>query len=74
MDRLRVKYGLSDAEPSREQARLWVSRTRQFMREGVEAEEAGRRAARGVFHSYGQFEYRAEADTIYDLLQAIERE
>jgi len=71
MHKLRIKYGLEFSEPTEEQARRWAIRTRELIRTGVAPEPAGDKAAREIFRTYQTRFYKAEADTIYDLLNEI---
>lgn len=70
---LRVKYGTAPGEPTENQARAWYQRTQDLRAQGVEAEEAGRRAARETFPTCGQYVYKREADTIFDLIASMRR-
>lgn len=68
---LRVKYGLSQQEPTSSQARQWGKRTRDYINGGLDPNVAGDKAARELFSSYNKYRYFAEGDTIHDLLRRL---
>lgn len=69
---LRIKYKLRDV-PSEEQAAGWAELTEQLVREGVDPDEAGQRAADQLFNTVPNLVLKAEADTIEALLEKAKR-
>jgi hypothetical protein len=65
---LRIKYGLSD-DPSSEAIKAWAKAVEALLGEGVPSEDAGRRAAVGVFGELEGILYFSEADTLEALLR-----
>lgn len=66
---LRIKYGL-DHQPTPEQVGSWVALTEHYILSGETSEQAGIRAAKVVFPSFGTNVLRSQADTIEALLYA----
>jgi hypothetical protein len=64
---LMIKYGLP-AGPSQAQSDQWVQLVDALVRQGLTAEDAGRRAARQIFSGFETRVYASEADTITSLL------
>jgi hypothetical protein len=69
---LRIKYKLREV-PTREQAAEWAALVEGFLREGVEPEKAGRRAADQLFEIVPNLVLKAEADTIEALLDQAKK-
>ena len=70
--RLRIKYKLRTV-PTEEEARAWAALVEHYRGEGVEAEEAGRKAAGLLFEIVDNLVLKAEADTIESLLDQARR-
>ncbi len=64
---LRIKYKLRQV-PIEEEAHRWAALADRYAREGLEPEEAGRRAADELFEIVPNLVLKAEADTIEALL------
>jgi hypothetical protein len=65
--RLRIKYGLNNY-PTDAQIAEWLSSTAAFIDRGMDAEDAGRRAALEAFGELDAVLLFSEADTIAALL------
>ena len=68
---LKIKFGLG-RDPSDSQAQRWAELTRNYIRQGLEREAAGHRAAKELFTDYQAHFYASEADTLEALLRAAE--
>jgi hypothetical protein len=64
---LRIKYKLRQV-PTKEEAHRWAALADSYAREGLDPEEAGRRAADELFEIVPNLVLKAEADTIEALL------
>ncbi|MFD1787581.1 hypothetical protein ACFSC3_08355 [Sphingomonas floccifaciens] len=64
---LRIKYRLRQV-PTEEEAHRWAALADSYAREGLDPEEAGRRAADELFEIVPNLVLKAEADTIEALL------
>lgn len=64
---LRIKYGLPE-EPDDETIRDWATHAKTLIRQGEEAEIAGRKAAFAYFNGVDTVLMLSEADTIESLL------
>jgi len=64
---LKIKYGLLNS-PSEDKIKLWREKTESYISTGINAEEAGTKAAQAVFPDYESIKYAAQADTITALL------
>lgn len=69
---LRIKYKLSEV-PTDEQAVEWAALVEQYKREGLDAENAGYRAADALFEIVQNLILKAEADTIEALLEQAKK-
>ncbi len=65
---LRIKYKLKEV-PTEAQGAEWADLVERLVRDGVDAEEAGRRAADQLFEVVPNLILKAEADTIEALLE-----
>jgi hypothetical protein len=65
--KLKIKYGLPRA-PTLLEVTRWVETTEVLIRQGVQPDEAGHRAAVEVFPGVDTCAYFSEADTIASLL------
>lgn len=65
---LRVKYGLSQLEPTNDQVIRWRDRVKQLVAAGMDYEGAGLKAAEDVFLTTGSVLYKKQADTVFDML------
>lgn len=64
---LRIKYGLM-ADPCDAAIAAWAARVQELETEGIDAEQAGRRAALEMFGELDRIAYFSQADTIEALL------
>jgi hypothetical protein len=69
---LRIKYKLEEV-PTEAQASEWVAIVERLIREGMDPEEAGRRAADQLFVIVPNLILKAEADTIEALLEQAKK-
>jgi len=67
---LMVKYGLP-RQPSKTDADRWASEVEELTRQGVQADEAGRRIAKALFPGFETMKYASHADTIAALLAKV---
>lgn len=71
MYKLKIKYGLSGNEPTKEQVQHWARRVKELVDLGSDLEDAGEQAAGEIFRTYRTAKYASQADTIYDLLKEL---
>lgn len=69
---LRIKYKLSQV-PTETEALRWATLTEQYVNEGMDVDEAGRRAADELFEVVPNLVLKAEADTIEALLEQAKK-
>lgn len=69
---LKIKYGLG-ADPSALNQARWADLVQQLINQGIQREEAGKRAARQLFPDFQTRVYAGEADTLEALLEAAKR-
>lgn len=67
---LMIKYGLRPA-PTQAEAERWAREVEGLKKQGVPADEAGKRAAKAIFPSYETMKYASHADTIEALLAKV---
>lgn len=69
---LRIKYKLSEI-PTDEQAFAWAALVEKYERQGLDAEEAGYKAADTLFEIDPNLILKSEADTIEALLEQAKK-
>lgn len=70
--KLRIKYKLLTV-PSDDEARAWAALVERYRGDGMEAEEAGHKAADLLFEIVDNLVLKSEADTIKSLLDQARR-
>lgn len=69
---LRIKYKLRTA-PNDVEADAWAAAAERYIAQGIEPEEAGRRAADELFEIVPNLMLKSQADTIEALLERAKR-
>lgn len=67
---LMIKYGLS-RQPTKAEGDRWAQEVESLKRQGVSAEEAGRRAAQAILPGFKTKIYASEGDTVESMLLKV---